>query len=185
VELFSSAGAFLERAEPAPAGCLVLDLRLPGLNGLELQEELTHRGLDHAIVFITGHGSVQSGVRAMKNGAVDFLPKPFHENDLLPAVARGLQRSRRSAEERAERARAQALWEALTAREREVYALVVSGCLNKQAAVRLGISEKTVKVHRGKVMEKMQASCLAHLIRLYDHLRPGSRNGSAPPGEIP
>ena len=154
VETLASADEFLERAPHDRPACLVLDVRLPGLNGLELQERLARDDGDIPIVFITGHGDIPMGVRAMKAGAVDFLPKPFEDEALLEAIGRAIERDRQI---RPIRARL----ESLTPREREVFALVVRGMLNKQFAGHLRITEKTVKVHRARVMEKMRADSLA------------------------
>lgn len=163
--------------------CLVLDVQMPGLTGLELQEELTALGLDPAIVFVTGHGTVKRSVRAMKWGAVDFIEKPFEERDLLAAVARAVESDRGRRRQRALLATLERRHETLTTRERQVFDLVVTGLLNKQIAGRLGTSEKTVKVHRGRVMRKMQAGSLADLVRMaarLGHDAPRPRSLTAP-----
>ena len=150
---------------------MVLDFRLPGLTGLELQEALAAAGRDEPIVFITGHGDVPTCARAMKAGAVDFLPKPFRDEDLLTAIAKSLEQSRRLCREREERARVRALVDRLTPREQEVLDGVVGGKLNKQIAAQLGTCEKTIKVHRGRVMRKMGVVSVAELVRLTEKVR--------------
>ena len=170
VETFPTAKSFLEYTPPNRPGCLVLDLQLPGVSGLELQRSLVEAGRDIPIVFITGHGDVPSSVRAMKGGAVDFLQKPFDDQVLLDCIARALGRSREQRVKRAERAVLQARFNTLTPREREVLMLVVAGKLNKQIAGDLGNAEKTVKIHRGRVMAKMQAGSVAELVRMFEKL---------------
>jgi FixJ family two-component response regulator len=170
VETFRSAKAFLDHPAPDRPSCLVLDLRLPGPSGLDLQAALSRAGRDIPIVFITGHGDVPTSVRAMKGGAIDFLEKPFNDQELLDCVRRALARSRERHAEHAERAELQRRCDALTRREREVLSLVVTGRLNKQIAGDLGIAEKTIKVHRGRVMEKMQAGSVAELVRMVEKL---------------
>ena len=169
-ETFRSAKAFLDSPVADRPACLILDIRLPGPSGLDLQETLSHAGRDMPIVFITGHGDVPTTVRAMKGGAVDFLQKPFNDQDLLDCVQRALARSRDHRAERADRAELQVRLDALTPREREVLLQVVTGKLNKQIAGDLGIAEKTVKVHRGRVMEKMRAGSVADLVRMVEKL---------------
>ena len=166
VETFPSAKAFLEHPLPDRPSCLVLDLRLPGPSGLDLQTVLGEAQRTLPIIFITGHGSVPTSVRAMKAGALDFLQKPFNDQDLLNAVHRGLTRSRAAWAEGTERAALQRRVDLLTARERQVLTLVVTGRLNKQIAAELGAAEKTIKVHRGRVMKKMQAESVADLVRM-------------------
>jgi FixJ family two-component response regulator len=163
---FPTAEAFLAESHVEPASCLVLDVRLPGLNGLQLQEALNRKGYPLAIIFITGHGDVPTSVRAMKAGAVDFLQKPFEDSDLLDAIRRAIARSREAFAKQAESARLQSRYDNLTPREREVLSLVVTGLLNKQVAAELGAAEKTIKIHRGRVMAKMQAGSLADLVRM-------------------
>jgi len=170
VETFRSAKAFLESPVADRPACLILDIRLPGPSGLDLQEALHHAGREVPIVFITGHGDVPTTVRAMKGGALDFLQKPFNDQDLLDCVQRALARSRDHRAERADRAELQARLDTLTPREREVLLQVVTGKLNKQIAGDLGIAEKTIKVHRGRVMQKMRAGSVADLVRMVEKL---------------
>jgi FixJ family two-component response regulator len=170
VEIFASARAFLEAARPDAPGCLVLDVRLPGLSGLDLQHELTKAGVSLPIVFITGHGDIPMTVQAMKAGAVEFLTKPFRDQDLLDAVQQAIERDRAARNERADLEELRSRFDSLTPRERQVMALVVSGLLNKQIAAELGISEITVKIHRAQVMQKMEADSLAHLVRMAGRL---------------
>jgi FixJ family two-component response regulator len=165
-QTFPTAEAFLAESHTVPASCLVLDVRLPGLNGLELQEALNRKGYPISIVFITGHGDVPTSVRAMKAGAVDFLQKPFAGHELLDAIRRAVNRTRDAVSRQAEYAEIRRRYGTLTPREREVFSLVVSGLLNKQVAGELGAAEKTIKIHRGRVMAKMQAPSLADLVRM-------------------
>ena len=169
-ETFHSAKAFLDHTPPDGPACLVLDVRLPGASGLDLQAALSQAGRDLPIVFITGHGDVPTTVRAMKGGAIDFLQKPFNDQELLDCVQRAIARSRTQRTERAERAELERRFQALTPREREILLHVVTGKLNKQIAGDLGIAEKTIKVHRGRVMEKMQAGSVAELVRMAEKL---------------
>jgi len=176
VETFASAQEFLQREPPDRPACVVSDVRMPGLSGLDLQKELADASLSMPIIFMTGHGTVPMSVRAMKAGAVDFLQKPVDEQVLLDAIHQALERGSREQEESAMYADIQERIELLTAREREVFELVVSGMLNKQIAAELGASEKTIKVHRGRVMQKMQADSLADLVRMAERVgvrRPG------------
>jgi FixJ family two-component response regulator len=170
VEVFSRATAFLESELPDIASCLVLDIRLPGVNGLEFQDILASKGIHVPIVFMTGHGDIPMSVKAMKAGAVDFLPKPFRDQDMLDAVTRALDQDRKRRDGEQAVSRLRHLFESLTRREREVLPLVVSGLMNKQIAYRLEISEITVKIHRGQVMKKMQARSLADLVRMAEML---------------
>jgi len=169
-ETFPSAKAFLEHTGPDRPACLVLDIRLPGPSGLDLQEALSRAGRDVPIVFITGHGDVPTTVRAMKGGAIDFLQKPFDDHELLDCVRLALARSRAQRAERTERAQLQTRVDTLTPRERQVLLHVVAGKLNKQIASDLGIAEKTIKVHRGRVMQKMRAASVADLVRMVEKL---------------
>lgn len=169
-EVFASVDEFM--AAPTPDGpcCLVLDVRLPGQSGLDLQQTLARRPRTPPIIFITGHGDIQMSVRAMKAGAVEFLTKPFRDQDLLDAIQLALDRDRAQLEEGGKASALQSQFETLTMREREVMALVATGRLNKQIAGDLGVSEITVKVHRGQVMRKMGAKSVADLVRMADRL---------------
>jgi FixJ family two-component response regulator len=171
VDTFASARDFLER-KPQPAGpaCLVLDVRMPGLSGIDLQRELQFTDLILPIIFVTGYGDVPMSVKAMKAGAVDFLPKPVQANDLLQAIKQALARAIRDRAEQEELEGVQSRVKKLTPREREVMALVASGMPNKLIAFELGTVEKTIKVHRARVMEKMQAGSLAELVRLAERV---------------
>jgi FixJ family two-component response regulator len=170
VEAFASAREFLDRERYAGPSCLVLDVRMPGLTGLDVQEALARAGHRMSIVFVTGHGEVATSVRAMKGGAVDFLTKPFDEKDLLDAIRRAVAKDVHDRSDEARLTEVQERIKLLTAREAEVFALVVTGMLNKQIAAALGIGEKTVKVHRARVMAKMRAGSVADLVRLADRV---------------
>ena len=179
VEAFKSAREFLEhRRRDAPA-CLVLDVRLPGLSGLDLQRELVRTEAPIPIIFITGHGDIPMSVRAIKEGAVEFLAKPFRDQDLLDAIQQALEIDRAARQERSMVAEVRRRYESLTKREREVMRLVVSGLLNKQIAGELGSSEVTVKMHRGQVMRKMKAQSIVELLRMAEKIEITS--GAAPP----
>jgi FixJ family two-component response regulator len=167
---YASAQEFLQSERPDAPACLVLDIRLPGLSGLDLQQELAAASVDLPIIFVTGHGDIPMSVRAMKAGAVEFLTKPFREQDLLEAIQRGIERNRITRQQSAELRILQRRYALLTPREREVFPRVTSGLLNKQIAAELGASEKTIKMHRGQVMQKMKAESLAHLIQMADKL---------------
>ena len=170
VNTFPSAKKFLNHPRPDRPSCVILDVRMPGLSGLDLQRELTKIGASIPIIFITGHGDVRMTVQAMKDGAVEFLTKPFREQELLDAVREAIGRDRTERQHRAGLSELRRRFESLTLRERDVMARVAAGFLNKQVAAELGISEITVKTHRAQVMKKMQAESLADLVRIADQL---------------
>lgn len=168
--LFDSAEEFLKTRPPGGPACLVLDVQMPGLSGLDLQRELIRTGHQLPIVFMTGHGDIPMTVEAMKAGAVGFLAKPFRNQDLLDAVKEGISLDREARQRRDDVAELRKRYESLTAREREVFALVATGALNKQIALQLGTTERTVKAHRGQMVQKMQADSVAELVRMADKL---------------
>jgi RNA polymerase sigma factor (sigma-70 family) len=171
VELFGSAQEFLASKLPNLPSCLVLDIRLPGISGLDFQRQLAGSNIHIPIVFITAHGDIPMTVRAMKAGAVEFLTKPFRDQDLLDAIQLGLGRDRARRQQEAELEVLRERFESLSPREREVVAMVVSGSLNKQIAAQIGTAENTVKVHRSRAMEKMQAGSLAELVKMMERLQ--------------
>ena len=179
---FSSAGEFLEAAKDSQVDCAVTDLRMPDVDGIKLQQALAQIVPHLAIVFVTGHGDVPAGIKAMKGGAVDFLEKPVDDDALLDAVRRAAERSREARASRAEFDDLQRRYERLTPRERQVFQLITSGLLNKQAGAELGTGEKTIKVQRARVMDKMEAASLAELVRMADqlHIQPAGKTDSKP-----
>ena len=180
VQTFGNAQEFLSSERPDAPGCLVLDVRLPGLSGLDLQRHLAAAGIQLPIIFITGHGDIQMSVDAMKAGAVEFLTKPFREQVLLDAIQQAVERDRAAYAQRAALAELRGRYQSLTPREQEIMVLVVRGLMNKQISGELGTTEATVKVHRAKVMHKLQADSLADLIRMAEKLGlPGRKSAQA------
>jgi FixJ family two-component response regulator len=177
-ELFTSANELMQHKLPPVPSCFVLDVRLPGLSGFELHAELTKSNIHIPIVFITAHGDIPMSVRAMKGGAIDFLTKPFRDQDMLDAVTTALSRDRARLDAESARLDLQKLFDSLTPREQEVMALVTSGLMNKQIAAEVGLSEITVKIHRGHVMKKMKAKSLADLVKMAEAL--GTNRAKSP-----
>ncbi len=169
---YGSAQDFLSSYNPQQSGCLVLDVRMPGMSGLELQQLLNMRGAILPVIFVSGHGDIPMAVEAMQHGAFDFLPKPFRDQDLIDRVQRALEKDKTNRAQLHERDRIRERFESLTPREREVLALVTSGKANKVMAADLGVSQRTVEIHRARVMEKMGAASLAHLVRMVMDLQP-------------
>ncbi len=180
VHMFGSPLELLNLQAPEVPSCLVLDIRLPGLSGLELQTKLAARNLLMPVIIITGHGDIPMSVQALKAGAVDFFTKPFRDQDLLDAVSRALEQDRNRIEQQKAVAGVQSRYESLTPRERDILDLVTRGLMNKQVAAEIGLSEITVKVHRGNVMKKMAARSLPDLVRMADTLKTQAQKGSKP-----
>jgi FixJ family two-component response regulator len=174
---FSSPREFLDKHDPRAAGCIVLDVAMPGLDGLQLQEALARKGSDMPIIFLTGHGDIPMGVRAMKRGAIDFLTKPVNDEDLLKAIRAAIEKDRIQRQSRAELDDIRERLATLTPREHEVLCHVIAGKLNKQIGAELGAAEKTIKVHRGRVMQKMKVPSVAELVRVAEKAGIGQERG--------
>jgi FixJ family two-component response regulator len=184
VALFRSVEAFLSAHPPALPSCIILDVRLPGASGFELQKHLVAADVDTPIVFITGHGDIPMSVRAMKAGAIEFLSKPFREQELLDAVRQGIERNRASAAQRRALEQIRERFAGLTDRENEIMTLLAQGCVSKQIAGVLGMSEVTVRVHRSQIMQKIGARSLADLVRMADRLKINDGNALVPAAEV-
>jgi FixJ family two-component response regulator len=184
-ETFASADDYLRGQQPDAAGCLVLDVRMPGISGLDLQSRLSRDGYCLPIIFLTAHGDVRTSVRAMKAGAAEFLTKPFHEEELLEAIQHAIERDRRERKKYEERIRHTRQYESLTSRERQVLGLVVLGLLNKQIAGELSLSESTVKLHRAEVMRKMDAGSVAELVAIVSDVEAARPSPAGPAGTKP
>lgn len=165
VETFATAEEFLDSYQPERPGCMVLDMRMPGMSGLDLQEKMQQKGYEIPVIIVTGHGEVQSAIRAMKSGAINFIEKPFSDQELLDTIRNAIERDRDSRARKSEREETRIRHERLTPREKEVLQLVIAGCANKQIAATLNISQKTVEVHRAHVMRKLEAQSVADLVR--------------------
>jgi FixJ family two-component response regulator len=184
-ETFASADDYLRGQQPDAAGCLVLDVRMPGISGLDLQSRLSRDGYCLPIIFLTAHGDVRTSVRAMKAGAAEFLTKPFHEEELLEAIQHAIERDRSERKKYEERIRHTRQYESLTSRERQVLGLVVLGLLNKQIAGELNLSESTVKLHRAEVMRKMDAGSVAELVAIVSDVEAARPSPAGPAGTKP
>jgi RNA polymerase sigma factor (sigma-70 family) len=178
VEVFASAQEFVQRRRPAIPGCLILDVRLPGVSGLDFQSQLAAANIGIPIIFISAHGDIPMSVRAMRGGAVDFLTKPFRDQDLLDSLHIALEQDRARLDREAELAVLRKRFDSLTPRERQVIAMVVSGMPNKLIATQIGVAENTVKVHRSRAMEKMEAGSLAELVKMVEHITPRTAKAS-------
>jgi RNA polymerase sigma factor (sigma-70 family) len=178
VEVFASAQEFVQRRRPAVPGCLILDVRLPGVSGLDFQSQLAAANIGIPIIFISAHGDIPMSVRAMRGGAVDFLTKPFRDQDLLDSLHIALEQDRARLDREAELAVLRKRFDSLTPRERQVITMVVSGMPNKLIATQIGVAENTVKVHRSRAMEKMEAGSLAELVKMVGHITPSAAKAS-------
>ncbi|SPE59970.1 Nodulation protein W [Verrucomicrobia bacterium] len=181
VQSFAAAKDFLRAKRPDTPACVVLDVRMPGMSGLDLQKELATAGIEIPLIFITGHGDIPTSVRAIKAGAIEFLTKPFCEQSLLDAIQQAIQRDRAGRAQRGKLAALRDRYDLLTQREREVMSSVVSGLLNKQTAAKLGIAEKTIKFHRAHIMKKMEVRSLAELVQIAGYLETSTTISQQPP----